>query len=109
MPIATKATNTMQTSQLTCTVDGIKFTYGESNTQTYWETEHRGIYYAVLQLKGTNYWAIVALERTTSRLLNGAVRRSDGQLHCDPLYSHHELTLDGWLSSLANYLNNLSK
>lgn len=97
----------MQTSILTCTVNGIVFTYDENDSQTYWETEYRGIYYTVFQLKGTNHWVIVALDRTTSRLLNGAVRDLDGQLKCDPLYSHHELTIEGWLTQLANYLNNL--
>lgn len=95
----------MQTSQQTRTVDGIKFTRGENNTQIYWETEHRRIYYGVIQPKGCKHWIIVAQSlHQHMKILNG----SAGTPHSTgPLYFHHELTLDGWLSELADYLNNL--
>jgi hypothetical protein len=99
----------MQTSQVPCIIDGITFTYGENDCQIYWETEHCGIYYALIRPKKASYWALVALGRKLCRSLNTAVQGEDGRLDCDPLYSPHPLTEDGWLALLADHLNHPHK
>ena len=87
---------------------GLTFKYSENESQIYWETQYNGVKYCILQPKQLpTYWLIIATDNKGKggiRTLNCAVKHLDGSLWQDPLYSHHELTLDGWLQKVAYYV-----
>ena len=89
------------------TIKGIYFEYGENETQKYWEHIADEKTYLLLQPKALpTYWAIIQLDdKGNSKSLNCAVRDRDGNIiQQDPLYNYHELTIEGWLEELANYI-----
>jgi hypothetical protein len=89
------------------TIKGVTFEYGENETQRYWEHITNEKTYLLLQPKlMPTYWAIIQLDsKGNCKPLNCAVVDKDGNIiQQDPLYSHHELTVEGWLEKLANYI-----
>jgi hypothetical protein len=89
------------------TIKGVTFEYGENETQRYWEYITNEKTYLLLQPKlMPTYWAIIQLDsKGNCKPLNCAVVDKDGNIiQQDPLYSHHELTVEDWLKKLANYI-----
>ncbi|MGB3203580.1 MAG: hypothetical protein WBB28_01190 [Crinalium sp.] len=86
---------------------GIEFTLGENESQYYWETTHKEVYYCVLQPKKAypDYWAIIAIKGDRSKPLNTATRSTSGQIvEADPLYTEAELPCYEWLQRLGAWL-----
>ena len=89
------------------TIKGINFEYGENEAQRYWEHTANGKTYLLLQPKALpTYWVIIQLDdKGNCKSLNCTVRDRDGNIiQQDPLYNYHELTVEGWLEKLANYI-----
>ena len=90
------------------TIKGITFEYRENDTQRYWEHIVDSNIYLLLQPKlAPTYWTIIQIDSKGNPIsLNSAVVDENGNIsQQDPLYSHHELTVDSWLEKLANYIH----
>ena len=91
----------------TKTVKGITFQYGENESQRYWEHVTEKQTYILLQPKALpTYWSIIRFDKKGNcKPLNCAIVDKQGNVvQKDPLYCFHQLTVDGWLNKLADYI-----
>lgn len=89
------------------TVKGITFQFGENESQIYWEHVAEKKTYILLQPKALpTYWAIIQFdEKRNCKPLNCAIIDKEGNvIQKDPLHCFDELTVDGWLDKLADYI-----